>query len=353
MAEPTVGAGYARGLLELAVSKGAGRAALLEQSGLAEADLQDQDGRVAFARYVALMRAGKALSGDPALGLHYGEAVNIADVSIVGLIMRSANGIVDAFAMLNRFAPLIVETDNPEPGERFSLRHEQGGLWVVDNRRSANAFPELTESAFAQQICGPRRAGAPPFVKALRLTHADPGYGAEYERILGAPPVFEADRNAYQVDERLLAQKAPLPQFPAYVFGVLSERATALLQDLQTAQSVRSRVERLLMPVLHKGEASMEAVAGQLGFSRQTLFRKLRAEGATFEKVLDELRHRLALDYLSGRKVSLNEAGYLLGFSDAAAFSRAFKRWTGCSPREARNALVFSRGEPWPARQVS
>jgi AraC-like DNA-binding protein len=90
------------------------------------------------------------------------------------------------------------------------------------------------------------------------------------------------------------------------------------------------------MPVLHKGEASMDAVADKMALSRQTLFRRLKAEGTTFEKVLDELRHRLALHYLGGKKVSVNETAYLVGFSDPAAFSRAFKRWTGTSPRAMR-----------------
>jgi AraC-like DNA-binding protein len=88
--------------------------------------------------------------------------------------------------------------------------------------------------------------------------------------------------------------------------------------------------------VLHKGEANIDCIAAKLGMSRQTLFRRLKAEGATFVGVLDELRHKLALHYLSGEKVSVNETAYLVGFSDPAAFSRAFKRWTGASPRTAK-----------------
>jgi AraC-like DNA-binding protein len=80
----------------------------------------------------------------------------------------------------------------------------------------------------------------------------------------------------------------------------------------------------------------MDTIAGKLGMSRQTLYRNLKAEGTTFEQVLDELRHQMALNYLSGKKVSVNEAAYLVGFSDPAAFSRAFKRWTGSSPRTMR-----------------
>jgi AraC-like DNA-binding protein len=123
---------------------------------------------------------------------------------------------------------------------------------------------------------------------------------------------------------------------PRYVFGVLSERAEALLKELESSRSTRGKVESLLMPILHTGDIGVDAIATKMGVSRQTLFRRLKAEGVTFEKVLDELRHKLALHYLSGRKASVNETGYLVGFSDPAAFSRAFKRWTGKSPREMR-----------------
>ena len=81
----------------------------------------------------------------------------------------------------------------------------------------------------------------------------------------------------------------------------------------------------------------MEAIAACLGIGRQTLFRRLKQEGTTFEHVLDELRHKLALHYLAGERASVHETAYLVGFSDRSAFSRAFKRWTGRSPRAARS----------------
>jgi AraC-like DNA-binding protein len=72
--------------------------------------------------------------------------------------------------------------------------------------------------------------------------------------------------------------------------------------------------------------------------SRQTLLRRLKAEGTTFEKVLDQLCRRMALGYLEGGEASIDEIAYLVGFSDPAAFSRAFKRWTGMSPKAMRRS---------------
>jgi AraC-like DNA-binding protein len=108
------------------------------------------------------------------------------------------------------------------------------------------------------------------------------------------------------------------------------------MQALETEGTARAQVERLLMPVLHTGEGNIETIAAKLGVSRQTLWRNLRHECVTFEQVLDDLRRKMALEYLAARKVSVHETAYLVGFSDPAAFSRAFKRWTGKNPSEMR-----------------
>lgn len=337
MREPTISAGFARALMELAVKKGASQKALAGRSGIDLEELQDQDNRIPFAKYVALMRAGKELTNDPALALHFGEAYDMTELSIVALIGQACETFADAFAQLDRFGRLLIDVDVDDPaGRRLVLSRENGQVWVIDTRKNPNDFPELTESAFARMLPVPRRVdGEKQFVREVHFTHAAPAYRAEYERIFQVPIVFESDRNAVlMTDDSWLMMKSAFPS--RYVFGVLSERAEALLKTLENSKSTRGRVESLLMPILHTGDASMDMIAGKMALSRQTLFRKLKAEGTTFEKVLDELRHKMALNYLSGKKVSVNETAYLVGFSEPAAFSRAFKRWTGSSPRTMR-----------------
>lgn len=340
MSELTVGAGLARGLIEFAVSRGAGRAELAEQAGIDLEDLEDQDNRVPFTHYVALMRAARVMTGDPALALHYGAFVDLSRVSVVGLIGNASTTMLEAFAQLNRYGRLVIEFDGGP--DRFRLRHDATGLWLIDDRQNPNAFPELTESTFARMVCGPRQWGMPPFVREMRVTHPAPAHRDEYDRLLQIPVTFEADENALLMDPIWLTHRVQLE--PRYVFGILSEHAETLLRNLEASRTTRGKVERLLMPVLHTGEATMDAVAGQMGVGRQTLFRRLKAEGTTYEKVLDDLRHRLAVHYLAGHKVSVNETAYLVGFSEPAAFSRAFKRWTGKNPREMRGQGLGARG---------
>ena len=335
MAKLTVAAGAARGLMELAIARGASRDALAERSGINPADLEDQDGRIPLAKYMALMKAGQDLCDDPALALHYAETVDMSEFSVVGLLTHACETMLEAFVQLNRYGRLVVEMDLGT-ADRFQLVQRDGKLWLVDRRPDPNSFPEHSEAAFARLACGPRRFDQTPFVEAVHFTHADRGYRAEYERIFRAPITFESDWNAMQIDAGWLTHR--VAQQPRYAFGILSKHADALLDDLESSKSMRGRVEGLLMPILHTGQANIGTIARQLEMSRQTLYRRLKAEGVTFATVLDELRRRLALEYLQGRKVSVNEIAYLVGFADPTAFSRAFKRWTGSSPRAIRSS---------------
>ncbi len=334
MTELTVGAGLARGLARFAIAKGADADALLARAGIGAADLDDQDKRVPMANYIALMRAARELSGDAAIALHYGEEVDLSEVSIAGLIMNASADMREAFVQMNRFGKLAVEVETEAGESRFKHVFEDGELWLVDTRANPNSFHELTEVTFARQICGLRRFLPRPFALEVHVTHPAPVYAAEYVRVFGCPVVFDSRWNAMRTDASLQSHKVALQ--PHYVFGVLSEKAEALVKELENSKSARGKVESQLMLVLHMGDVSMDVIAAKMGVSRQTLFRRLKAEGVTFEKVLDELRHRLALNYLGGRKASVNETAYLVGFSDPAAFSRAFKRWTGKSPSEMR-----------------
>jgi AraC-like DNA-binding protein len=347
MPNPTVAAGYPKALLEFAVSKGADRQMLIERSHICLDDLKDQDNRIPLANYVALLKAGIELCNEPALALLFGEAVRLQDISLVGLIGVAFDNVESVRRQVNRYAPLTLDADDGGTADAVEFVRENGDVWMKFTSEIYKANPLLTESGFARNVCGVRALAASmrnfanlTFPKAIRFTHAEPRYRAEYDRIFGVPLFFGSHMNALLIDEALLNMK--LPRTNPYLSEIMSARAEELLKSLESSKTMRGRVENLLIPILHTGEASMDMVAAKLGLSRQTLFRKLKAEGVTFEQALDELRHKLALHYLHGKKVPVNQTAYLVGFSEPAAFSRAFKRWTGLSPRMYVSRLVSS-----------
>jgi AraC-like DNA-binding protein len=83
---------------------------------------------------------------------------------------------------------------------------------------------------------------------------------------------------------------------------------------------------------------SATRTAALLHISHRTLSRKLQQEGTTFKELFDDVRRRAALSYVARRDLGLSEIAFLLGFSEAASFHRAFKRWTGQTPLEYRRA---------------
>jgi AraC-like DNA-binding protein len=342
MPNPTIAAGYPKALLDFAVARGADRQMLIEQSGIRQGDLDDQDNRIPLPDYLALLKAGIELCNEPALSLLFGEAVRLQDVSIVGLIGVAFDNVESVRRQVNRYAPLTLDADDGGTADAIELVRENGDVWMKFTAAVYVDNPLLTESGFARNVCGARAlqaslaASLPAFANlkfpnAIRFTHAEPNYRAEYDRVFSVPLFFGSHMNAFLIDEAFLSMK--LPRTNPYLSEVLSARADELLKNLEDSKTTRGRVENLLIPILHTGEASMDMIAGKLSLSRQTLFRKLKAEGITFEKILDELRHTLALHYLKEKRASINETAYLVGFSEPAAFSRAFKRWTGSSPR--------------------
>jgi AraC-like DNA-binding protein len=345
MPNPTIAAGYPKAFLEFAVSRGANRAALLERSHLCLDDLENPEGRIPLTTYIALMKAGIELCKEPALSLLFGEAVRLQDISIVGFLGETLSNIESGPAMMNRYARLALDPDDGGNADAIELVREGGDLWLKSRIEAYIENPLLTESAFARNVCGVRAmlASLPgfakmPFPKAIRFTHKEPSYRAEYDRIFGVPLFFGSNMNALSLDEGFL--KVSLPGANPHLSQVLTARAEELLKSLESSKTTRGKVEELLTANLQSGATSVDVIARQLGVSRQTLFRRLKAEGVTFEKVLDELRHRMALKYLNDRKLSVNETAYLVGFSDPAAFSHAFKRWTGHSPATIRKRKV-------------
>lgn len=341
--QPTVAASFVRALWDFAVAKGASASELGRRCSLNPARLGDPDARIPLDQYKLLVRAGQELSGDPALALHFGQAADLADLSIVGLMGEASSNFGEAFEALNNYSRLAIDVELEEAagGRRLVLEQSGGKLWLVDTRKNPNAFPEITESSFARMVNVARRCGTLESIAAIHVTHAAPSYSDEYRRAFPMPVVFNSRRNALLMrDGEWAAIKPRLPS--PYMAEMLRTRADVLMRTMDEAGSTRAAVEKLLIGSLAFGDVEMGPIAHRLGVSRPTLFRRLRAEGVTFGELLKTVRLSLANQHLRQEELSIGATSQLLGFSDQASFSRAFKRWTGRSPRQ------YARGDDRP-----
>ncbi|EAQ04134.1 transcriptional regulator, AraC family protein [Pseudooceanicola batsensis HTCC2597] len=330
MPDQTMAAGFAAAFLAYAVVEGAPRDGLLAACALTEDDLTDQDRRIPVASYEALIAAGIKATGDTSLLLRHVLESQLETMSIVGQIVHASASFPHSLVQLNRYARLMADVPIPGGRDRFELVREGEAVWLVDHRPSDGTWM-ATEASFARFISEFRRSAPEhPFEQALEVTYAPPPHANRYPELFGVPVSFRTTRNALRINPVWLDET--FDGGKDYVFGVFTRHADSLMEDLATNDTVRSAVEAHILADLHEGTLSMDRIARDLGMSRQTLYRRLKDEGVSFAQVHDDLRRRMAMDYLNARKVSVGETAYLLGFSEASAFVRAFRRWTGVSP---------------------
>lgn len=155
-----------------------------------------------------------------------------------------------------------------------------------------------------------------------------------YQAYFHAQLQFGADENHLMFRKSDL--EAPLPTGNAELARVNEQVVVEYLARAEKAR-FNVRVRHKLIELLPRGDMSQSALANALHVSPRTLQRGLLEEGTSYRKLLDDVRRELAEGYLRDVRHSLGEIAYLLGFSDQANFSRAFKRWTGRTPSELRH----------------
>ena len=110
----------------------------------------------------------------------------------------------------------------------------------------------------------------------------------------------------------------------------------ALAHRAPPRTSLRASVENAMAPLLPHGKANAVEVARRIGMSHRTLARKLSSEALTFSEIAEQLKSDLAGHYLGSSDLPISQIAWLLGYSEVSAFTHAFKRWTGMTPRQSR-----------------
>jgi AraC-like DNA-binding protein len=179
-----------------------------------------------------------------------------------------------------------------------------------------------------------RETGGRLAAQSVSLCQA-PDCAAEMEEMLGCPIQANASWDGFQMLREMW--HLPMQRRDAVLRGILEQQAGGIPEESPRPASFADEVARLLRSRMAKGDAQIQLLAKALSTSARSLQRRLAGEGVSFHAVLDRVRREAATEYLSDPKLSAGEVAYLLGYSEPAAFHRAFKRWNGMTPQAYRS----------------
>jgi AraC-like DNA-binding protein len=304
----------------------------IDQASLADLAAIDPDERLPIAAVQELLAGAEYLTGDTDLGLKAAREIVHGEYGALEYASRSAATWSDAMHIIGRYMRLV----NDALRFMFQVEGERVLVQLDSTVPLARAATDFQSAAF--HISGSYSWPAdftPEF--EVWFTHARPASVVEYERTFGGNQIqFDAPWNGFVFPRAYLAL-VPRSADPN-LHTLITRHAEAMLAELPKADSLTERVRDLLARELSGGNPTLRHIARAVSMSERTLTRHLEGEGTSFRDLLDDLRHRLALRYVRRSELSLSEIAFLLGFSQAAAFHRAFRRWTGQTPIEYRNS---------------
>jgi AraC-like DNA-binding protein len=286
------------------------------------------DARGSVHRMQKLWRLASQESGDPLFGLRVGQRARPAVFHALGLGIMSSSSLLAALRRVDRYSRVLSTNGR-------LVVFERGDLVTLEGRPSAGSIPPSTATfdALAVALCrlltlcaGP--AGTPG---RIRFPHAAPPDIGPFVECLGCPVEFDAPHILFEFDART-ARESVAGGNPALA-AEADKMAERYLQQVEP-DSVAARVRALILRAMPSGELDQDGVARALHQSASTLQRRLRDEGTTYQRLLDATRKDLALEYLREGRHSLADITFLLGFADQSNFTRAFRRWTGKTPRQ-------------------
>ncbi len=326
---------YLQPLIEAAAAHGVDERALEQAAGLPAGTLAPLPESLSASDYVRLLELGAQRANDPHFGLHVGERVKLGTYNVYGLILLSCRDFGQAFQQTQRFEGLAHDLG------RSTMSIADG----VAEYRWDSLFPKATrhlaESVFAGiRVFGGWLAGKALPPVEVSFTHDAPQDLSEYHRLFGAEVRFNAPAHVARFDAALLAW--PVPNADVSLYPVLQQHAERLLKEKLRAEkegSVVAQVRAAIVQNLEQDRVRLPLIAQELRITPRTLQRKLSDAGLSFQQLLDQTRHELALDYLKQKKLGIAEIAFLLGYQEQSSFNHAFKDWTGMNPGAYREKM--------------
>jgi AraC-like DNA-binding protein len=328
-----------RAILEGMRAVGLDVSRIVRKSGLRDFDLNQAGGRIPDSVYETMWREARRAGRDDAIGATIGAAVPRGALGVVDYLAASASTLGESMATTRDLVQLTSESSFWEM-ERSSKGELIGRFVNVVASEEDDTGDEfamgLLHGRMNALTCGPVK------LIELQLTRRKPALPLEQQfsgRVSYGHATSQFVLGPGAADMPL---RSADPGLHATLRDLLHESGKDLGSSTRTAASVRCCARQLLMQTTMP---TVQTVSRQLGLSQRTLQRQLMSESTSFEQVLDDLRRDIAQRRLRMKDgPSILQVALEMGFADERGFSRAFRRWTGMSPRHWRKWTLTING---------
>ena len=312
---------------------------VFRQAGLNPAKLGNAVARFPVANMIQLWNLAQQTSHDDGFGISTGQRWNATTFHALGFAWLASNTLGEALHRMARYGAFLND------GLEYSLTSEQ----IHYRFRISRNQKRLPDDQFERSDTS-ADAGVVALLKMCRqllgesfspieVTCGHPPNGAAIllEQFARCPIRYDKDYSEVVIDRQDIERK--LSSGNDELTQAHEQIILKHMADLQQ-DKLSARVQLAILEHLPSGNVKEADIASNLGLSSRTMQRRLLDEGVNFQGLLQTARQKLADQYIRDEHLSISEIAYLLGFSEQANFTRAFKRWTGCSPTQYRQEAL-------------
>lgn len=313
---------------------------VIRSAGVDPRRFDDAENVIDFAGGGRVLACCAATTARPHFGLLLGRSTGLDALGLLGLLVRHSP---DAgTALRNLVLHLLVHDRGAVPVLAIEGRQALLGYSIYQPRLEGTRQIYDLAVCIARNVMG-TLCGANWRATEVRLPYRRPADLQPYRRHFQVPLRFDAERAGIVFPADVLS--CPVQGADPAAYRALEERVAAL--EEQGIGDIVAQVRRALRNLLLSGQGAIDEVAGVFKVHKRTLNRRLRGRGVTFQELVEESRYHISRQLLRETDLAIVEVAAVLDYADAAAFTRAFRRWSGATPATWRKtAIGAEEGSP-------
>lgn len=332
---PQIGVQAIHPLLAGLLQAGVDLESFLAPFDLTAEQVADPDLRIPLAVLDPMWQRASERTGDGDFGLHAAEAVQAGSFGILSYLGVTSPTWRAGLDQVCKYFQIFSDASG------YEVRADEHAVHAIAFHRIATPDPVRHRVEFSVAVLagyGRSFVDGDWAVDDVYFEHAAPAGLREHARLFGRAPRFGAAESGFRFAPALLDR--PLRTRDPGLHRILQRQADQILATMAPVPTLSAVVRTAILRTGFGADLALDAVAHRMAMSARTLQRRLREEGTTLARLVDEARRATAVQLLARRELAVSEVAFALGFSEPAAFHHAFKRWTGVTPAEYRRAAA-------------